>query len=134
MTGAQAGSAIAGSVETGSNATGSSHTGVSATAGSSFGAAGISAKLSITSAGFSMICWSPTELNSATTVIGSETVSRSKSEITGFSGSGTISEIGSTNDVSTGSAFGCTSGARGTKFSTAAPIVVAPPFGPKGRF
>src|SRR5204863_1597492 len=56
---------------------GSVHTGVSAKTGSSFGAAGISSTLSMT-------CGSPTELNSATPVIGAATTSRSKSETIGF--------------------------------------------------
>src|SRR5947207_523427 len=63
--GIQAGSGVMG-IQTGSGATGSVHTGVSAKTGSSLGAAGISSTLSMT-------CGSPTELNSATSVIGTET-------------------------------------------------------------
>src|SRR5438105_5533994 len=74
-TGVQEGSGAIG-VHTGSGVAGSVQAGASAKTGSSFEAGGMSAKLSIISAGAASItCGSPTELNSASSVAGAETVS-----------------------------------------------------------
>src|SRR5438105_6813374 len=121
-TGVQEGSGAIG-VHTGSGIAGSVQVGASAKTGSSFEAGGMSAKLSIISAGAASItCGSPTVLNSASSVAGAETVS--KSATAGFSGSGTMSETGSTIGISTSSAFCSGAGVRGTKFSTAGPTMV----------
>src|SRR5882724_1693679 len=135
-TGVQTGSVAIG-VQTGSGAAGSLQTGVSAMTGSSFEAAGISSTLSTTWVDSSMTVGSPTELNSATSVIGAERLSTTGSSKIGsdFFGSGMTSATDSMTGVSTGSTFGvgASTDVRGTKFSTAGPTVVVPPFAPKGR-
>src|SRR5947209_2513706 len=158
--GVQAGSTVAGPVHSGSAATAGVHSGVSSTTGSETAdcsrtgssaiassrkssslAAGISAKLSMTSAcssigwaGSSMTFGSLTESNSAKSLTGALVISRSTSATFVSSTANGASAIGPGIGVSTAAISGSTAGAGGTRFSTAAPtLAIGPPLVPKPR-